>query len=115
MEKYKKLKLYSKEGYYNGLKLCKLNENDFTIQALQDIQKYILLFEIAGEIVIKDYLQKYQNEQKKNLFTFLDFCDEKALESNIIILLRDYGNLAFFLRNITGKNEENVKLKYFYK
>jgi len=113
MEKYKKLKLYSKEGYYNGLKLCKLNENDFAIQALQDIQKYTLLFEIAGEIVTKDYLQKYQNELKKKSFYFFDFCDEKALESNIIILLRDYGNLAFFLRNITGKNEENVKLYNF--
>lgn len=44
---YKNLKMYSSNGYYNGLILSKIEENIFVIEATKDINENTLLFKIG--------------------------------------------------------------------
>ena len=112
IQKYKKLKLLTKEAYYHGLKLFKIFKNEMAIQTIQDIPKNTLLFEIAGELVSKEFLNKHKNELSQKSFYYFNYCDGEEKNSSIYLLLRDFGNIAFFLKNCIS-NEPNVKICNF--
>ena len=49
------------DGFYNGLKLSRVNDNTYIIIATMDITKNTLLFKIGGEIVDKEYFENNKN------------------------------------------------------
>ena len=108
---YKNLKIYSSNGYYNGLILSKLEENIFVIEATKDINENTLLFEIGGEVVSRDYLIKYKKDLISKNLCYFKYC-EGIENSKFFLLLRNYGNIAFFLQN-TDQYEPNVEIKDF--
>lgn len=61
---YKKMKTFTKEGFYDGLELYKINDNILAIKATENFKENTFLFEIGGEIVSKDYLVKFRKELK---------------------------------------------------
>ena len=108
---YKNLKIYTNNGYYNGLILSKLEENTFVIEATKDINENTLLFEIGGEIVSQEYLIKYKKDLISKNLCYFKYC-EGLENSKFFLLLRNYGNIAFFLQN-TEEYEPNVEIKDF--
>lgn len=97
LEKYKELKYYTRMGFYAGLMLSNIEENILVIEATQDINENTLLFEIGGEVVREDYLIKYKKDLFSKTFCYFRYC-EGAENSKFFILLRDYGNIAFFYK-----------------
>ena len=108
---YKNLKMYSSNGYYNGLILSKIEENIFVIEAAKDIKENTLLFEIGGEVVSRDYLIKYKKDLSSKNLCYFKYC-EGIENSKYFLLLRNYGNIAFFLQN-TEEYDPNVEVKDF--
>ena len=94
---YKNLKMYSSNGYYNGLILSKIEENTFVIEAAKDLEENTLLFEIGGEVVSKDYLIKYKKDLISKNLCYFKYC-EGMENSKYFLLLRNYGNIAFFCK-----------------
>lgn len=109
---YKILKVYSKMGYYIGLALSKIQEKIFVIKTTQDIWKNKLLFEIGGEIVSKDYLIKYKKELGSKALCYFKYCEGIEEESKLYILLREYANISFFLKE-TKIFKPNIIIKDF--
>jgi hypothetical protein len=111
---YKKMKIFTRDGYYQGLELIKNNKKELVIKTTENFKEDTLLFEVRGEIVSKDYLIKYNNEIKKNKFCYFKYGDgeNENENSNLYLLLQKYANIVFFLKK-EELNESNCKISEF--
>lgn len=112
MDIYKKLKSKTNKGFYYGLKLLKLEKNNYKIITKIDIPKNTLLFEIGGEIVEKEHFNTNQNFIYSIKYKCYIYCEGNEVGENYYLLQKKYANISYFLINSTT-DEPNVEIKNF--
>ena len=113
LEDYETLKVLSRKGEYPSLKVQKIDQNDYAIFAKEDISSNKLLFEISGEVLNYDEFLYKSINLKNNYFCFFEMIKNRIKENSLVILISDYGNISFFLREGNPINE-NVEIKTFF-
>lgn len=89
------MKKYPLNGIYPNLKILELN-NEACIQATKDIDKNTLLFEIGGEEMSNDNLNKIYKKFDNRYQCYYNFFNSSINENNKIVI-SEIGNIAFFL------------------
>ena len=109
---YEKLKKFTLNGYYSGLKIKKTNSTNYSIFSDTFIKKNTLLFELSGELITRDNLIKIKSESIKNSFFFYKFGEGISKNQDKYLMMKNFGKIGFFLSK-SDELKPNVTIKSY--
>ena len=104
---YNQMKINTALGFYMGLKLKKTGKTGYSIHAVCKIEENTLLFEVGGEIISQEFLDKNKELISKRKHCYINFFDEKKTKNSKVILLMNKANITLFIKKSDSK-ESNV-------
>lgn len=111
---YNQMKKNTTHGFYMGLKMKKIGKVGYNIQASCDIEENTLLFEVGGEIVTQEFLDKNKEMIRNKKHCYFYLLDKNRTKDSKIILLMNKANIAIFIRK-TESSKSNVLFSPYIK
>ena len=110
---YKRTKLKTRNMIYPNLIVKKISENNFRIEAIENIIQGTLLFEIGGKVVTEDHLNLNNENKYFGRSCFFPFYQDFNGRNTRYILIEKKGNIGYFLQKTDAPLKNNVILRAY--